>query len=356
MRERYTVSKSRIAENDWSAASESLFQAARADHAATATDRVRVRGALMRRLAAGTVASLTVDGGAQVIARNTASSVTLSSIAKLSIGAAFVVLSGSLALLRVGGHPSQRPATSPALVTAPATPSAPLSGQRPLAAPAKTPASSSDNRAVPAYAALAETTSVARAPARRVRVYSARARQPTPSIVGRMDSPVAASAGVVAKPPTSAEDALAHAASNSAYTETSPREVSSPAATPSAQSVARVAVEPAPAPARVEQSDDSRGELMLVERIQAAMRRAKPASALVLCAEHEQRWPHGVFAEEREGVRAIASCDTRANDAESRARAFLIQHARTALAPRVAAACEKQLSTAANHGADSGLR
>jgi hypothetical protein len=84
---------------------------------------------------------------------------------------------------------------------------------------------------------------------------------------------------------------------------------------------------------------DARAELALVERMQAAMRAGEASEALALCAEHSKRWPSGVFVEEREAVRAIASCTLRSDDALERAQVFLRKYPRAPMAPRVAAAC-----------------
>jgi hypothetical protein len=84
-------------------------------------------------------------------------------------------------------------------------------------------------------------------------------------------------------------------------------------------------------------------ELMLVTRMHAALRQGDFSAALALCAEHERRWPHGVFELEREGVRAIASCGANTNDAASRAKRFLSAHPHTPVAMRVSSACAAQL-------------
>ena len=84
-------------------------------------------------------------------------------------------------------------------------------------------------------------------------------------------------------------------------------------------------------------------ELTLLKRMQAALRAADFKSALALCAEHEQRWPHGTFALEREGVHAIAACSLRTDDALPLAKRFLASHPHASMAMRVSSACRKQL-------------
>ena len=80
-----------------------------------------------------------------------------------------------------------------------------------------------------------------------------------------------------------------------------------------------------------------------MKRIQAALREADYSTVLTLCAEHARRWPHGVFELEREGVRAIASCDRDSDDATLRAKRFLKAHPHAPVAMRVSAACAAQL-------------
>jgi hypothetical protein len=140
----------------------------------------------------------------------------------------------------------------------------------------------------------------------------------------------------------------------------------SPASTTaSSRSVSAAQPEPVPTdttaptasaePRHDDQLDDARAELALVERIHVAMRNGDPAEALALCAEHERRWPRGTFAQEREGVRAIASCESRTTAAGRLARAFLARYPHATLAPRVTAACAAQLGTSTQDRAASGV-
>ncbi len=82
----------------------------------------------------------------------------------------------------------------------------------------------------------------------------------------------------------------------------------------------------------------------MMKRIQGALRDADFSKALALCAEHARRWPDGVFEHEREGVRAIASCGMRSDDAALRAQRFLTMHPDAPVALRVSAACARQLT------------
>jgi hypothetical protein len=108
-----------------------------------------------------------------------------------------------------------------------------------------------------------------------------------------------------------------------------------------------------PTPSPVQSKDPRKGptqaeraELTLVAGMQAALKTSDFAAALALCAEHERGWPHGVFAMEREGVRAIASCAGGSDGARVVAQRFLAKHAHTTLALRVKAACVAQLAAA----------
>lgn len=85
----------------------------------------------------------------------------------------------------------------------------------------------------------------------------------------------------------------------------------------------------APKPTR----DGTRDELELVRRMDAAVRDKDFKAALQLCDEHQRHWPHGIFAFEREGVKANAP------DAAEKAEHFLASHANVPIAMRVTAAC-----------------
>jgi head-tail adaptor len=90
-------------------------------------------------------------------------------------------------------------------------------------------------------------------------------------------------------------------------------------------------------------SAEARLEFAFMARIHAAMRSAKLRQALALCAEHERRWPRGIFQQERDGVRALATCKLQLPEAQSRAGGFLAEYPHGALAPSVRAACERKL-------------
>jgi hypothetical protein len=89
----------------------------------------------------------------------------------------------------------------------------------------------------------------------------------------------------------------------------------------------------------MQSSNNGRAELAFVARIRTALLGAKLQTVLSLCLEHEKRWPEGTFVQEREGLRAIASCGAGASGADIRARSFLDSYPRNPLAPRVRDAC-----------------
>lgn len=86
-------------------------------------------------------------------------------------------------------------------------------------------------------------------------------------------------------------------------------------------------------------AEDARAELAFVRKMQSALRAGDSDDVLELSAEHRERWPHGTFVQEREGLRAIAACNTAASNAAANAHAFLANYPRTPLGTRVREAC-----------------
>jgi hypothetical protein len=82
-------------------------------------------------------------------------------------------------------------------------------------------------------------------------------------------------------------------------------------------------------------------ELALIRRALTSLRDHQAGGALALLGEHEQRYPNGVFATEREGLRAIALCAAGKLDEGKRARAsFLRTSGEVPIAARVKRACQ----------------
>ncbi len=81
-------------------------------------------------------------------------------------------------------------------------------------------------------------------------------------------------------------------------------------------------------------------ELALVAKMQAALRVGDSAAALLLAAEHEQRFPRGLLVEEREGARVLARCvDGERSANAAGGRAFLQDHPRSPLRARIVEVC-----------------
>jgi hypothetical protein len=110
--------------------------------------------------------------------------------------------------------------------------------------------------------------------------------------------------------------------------------------------------EPAPAPARpapaavvspVRSGADSlAAESVLLTRAQRELSSGNAAGAERALAEHAQRFPQGMLAEERRAVQAIALCEGgRVVEGERQAQAFLADHPNSPLAARVRSACKR---------------
>ena len=294
---------SKMDERDWSDGSVSLFRAARSDHDATAADRARVHAALVDRLANEAASASTA--GASVAAEKAAQSVTVGNVAKLTLGIAIVV-AGSFAITRGFDRSAPEPPAAP--LAAPRTVQQPA---RPVLEPATQPSAPEPRRV---RARTEPVTEQAPAPAPHVlRAHAKPAKRMTQQIATAVNAELL---------PTRPLPLLEK-----------PKELSAVQPQPQAQSQLRSKAAPA------NESIDARAELSLVERIHAALRSAKPGAVLALCAEHERRWPHGTFVQEREGARAIALCDARSVQAKSLARAFLAKNPSSPLAPRITEAC-----------------
>lgn len=288
---------------DWSDRSAALFDAVRGAHAPSAADRQRVRAALTQKIAATSGAPASGDVQAS------GSSIRLaaqSKLLKIGIGIVCALAGAGALLLASASH--ERPESKPIAVQS-----------QPGLMPAQ-------HAAAPVVAAADSATTPSAAPARVAPTAPAAVTrsQDTPVVrPGARQSPVPstpARASVAARVPGRPAPA--------------PIEHAAPVAgeiTPSPQ--------PNAAEQSVDDSGDARAELDFMQRISAALRKSSPQTVLALCAEHERRWPHGVFEPEREGARAIASCSAKESSAGTRARAFLAKYPRTATAARVRAQC-----------------
>jgi hypothetical protein len=354
------VSKSHEDRVDWKSSSDSLLRASRADHEASAADCARVEAELARRLVTGAPAKFALESDELARTAKPARAFTPGTLAKLGIGVSLLA-AGSLAILRTldVARPRDSAAThavAPPPAAAPADPAqrepAPKeTAPAPVAEPSQArPGHDGSDRVVPSRGELRNSAMLKQKSARYGAAVSSQA-----NVAHEPSSPTPASLAARTEP----GNAQPAPSSSSAFKQ----QEGVTAANPPAQTPAVAALEtPLAAGARAhaqahsgrvsaDDSADARAELALVERIHAAMRTGKPAAALALCAEHAERWPRGVFTEEREAVRAIASCILRADDAVARARNFLSEHPHAPTAPRVASTCAPL--TAANKSASS---
>jgi hypothetical protein len=80
-------------------------------------------------------------------------------------------------------------------------------------------------------------------------------------------------------------------------------------------------------------------ELMLLRRVERAIRSGEPVLALGLLAELDEVFPETTLAEERLAARRLAECRAGRPDASSSARRFLIEHATSVYRQRIELAC-----------------
>jgi hypothetical protein len=85
--------------------------------------------------------------------------------------------------------------------------------------------------------------------------------------------------------------------------------------------------------------DDVDAELVLLTEAQQALKRGDPNAALVALTRHGREHPHGTLAVERDGLRAIASCEAKRGDGRALAERFVTRNASSPLVARVRTAC-----------------
>jgi hypothetical protein len=118
--------------------------------------------------------------------------------------------------------------------------------------------------------------------------------------------------------------------------ETEPRAVETPTASPPRAHRAR----PASPPRAARATPDLEGEARLLELADADLRRGDASSALARLAEHAAKYPEGALREEREGVRVVALCRAgRVAEGRAAAERFFVRAPRSTLAARIRAAC-----------------
>lgn len=368
------MSKDKKDQADWRSGSDAFFRAVRADHEATAVDFARVEAELARRLAAGAPAQPTLDGDLAASIAEPARAFTFGKVAKLWVGLTLLA-AGSYGVLRtVESEPARSSQVAGSLPPAPPPPSAAAMNAQPDAVVADSsdtqlPHTDVRDEAAPQPPSPRtlhrDASESKRANIRRREPTRSHTPAPTNAANLHSNANVAAapSSPASARPDANVASAAVLPASTGASAETKAAPSVSAAADASRVGAARtgsdapVASRATNASARGSQrqidrrnesaeASDGRAELALIERMQAAMRAAKATEALALVAEHAKRWPHGVFVEEREAVRAIASCTLRSADAATHAQVFLSKHRRAPTAPRVAEVCAPLLAAA----------
>lgn len=90
------------------------------------------------------------------------------------------------------------------------------------------------------------------------------------------------------------------------------------------------------APPRV---DDLDGELTLLTEAQRLLKQGRPDAALQTLARHASAFPRGTLAVEREGLRAVATCEAKRPEGRTLGTRFLANNPSSTLAARVRAAC-----------------
>lgn len=147
--------------------------------------------------------------------------------------------------------------------------------------------------------------------------------------------PAANAAPIVAPLPTGAATATSIGETMPASTTTT--EVAAPPT--EARAVPSIARSAAPAKPRGAAGDDLEAEVALLATAQRGLARHAPSDALAALDEHAKSFPHGALAVEREGLRAVGSCEAKRGDGKARAEKFVARHPTSPLVARVKAAC-----------------
>lgn len=344
------MSKTDPEHGDWGSRSEALFHDSRDDYDPTMADRKRVRDALDRRLGQGSYSSERATD-LQAPASKRASRWALGKLAKAGIGAACLMVAGSFALtLGTESLPRATPRPASTRTGALATKTRELSGEptnraqnddvSPSHEPADTAQSSARfDPATPQVSRRRRRVSHVRPPP--ASALSAQSPAPTLSVPEpTVKKPLAIERQTSARE-SAAETRPAAAREAAAVTPNAGQAAAQPIPVASL-SVARTATENKGPNASNAASD----ELAFVTRIHVAMMKSQLRSVITLCAEHERRWPHGTFVQEREALRTIARCGAHVSGAGRGALAFFADYPDSPLAARVRETCSAQLTAA----------
>lgn len=331
--------------DDWSTDAASLFRDARRAHDPTPVERASIDAVLARIQAGNRVPP-------SAAAARGATSVWFGQVVKGSLA---VVL---LAAASFGGIRAFRQPSTPTSSVQPAPPPAaaaaadeagseatlPLPTARAERSDSQPPTKTSVTRRQDAprvrsqrHRPPANVASVASAASAANQRTLARDTALETSAVGSGDEPSSVTTSPHATTQPDSADVITAANPPAAIQQAAPREAPPKSEAQATTVQAARQIDPPPPPT------NAPSELAFLKQMQAKLRESDYATVLTLCAEHERRWPHGVFALEREGVRAIASCGASSNDAKRLASQFLTTHPRAAVAMRVRAACAAQL-------------
>ena len=129
---------------------------------------------------------------------------------------------------------------------------------------------------------------------------------------------------------TRVEDALDRTTAPSPSVEASARPASATNASKSSKPHASAS------PPRV---DDLDGEMTLLTEAQRFLKQGRPDAALQTLARHASAFPRGTLAVEREGLRAVATCEAKRPEGRTLGTRFLSNNPSSTLAARVRAAC-----------------
>jgi hypothetical protein len=386
------VSKRPTEPNDWSSASETLFRAARTDPGPRPADRERVRNALAQRLADASNAPV-ADFSSQLPAASK-SSAALSTLVKVGFGVV-LLMAGVFALMRAGDPPKRidsklseqagvAGARNPEHVpSTPVPPPGVEADDRVALASRESLGDSASTSASSGHGLAREKPSTRGGNARESTAAQKHASAHATPRRAAMDGPATRGAAADVEDSVKRDPAESATSSNGPTSARAARGTDQDSAQPSAEKKAASssasrdaasseddAEDPAPAAKNDEShralanananaeldASDPRAELVFVQRIQAALLDAKPRKVLALCAEHEKRWPRGTFVEEREGLRAIASCQEDVREAAARASQYFRAYSRGPLAPRVRDACAQQLKAAVSEHSTAASR
>lgn len=89
-------------------------------------------------------------------------------------------------------------------------------------------------------------------------------------------------------------------------------------------------------------ADDIDAQLVLITQAQRALERGEPSAALSALARHEREYPRGSLAPERDGLRAIASCDAKRSNGRTLAERFVAANPSSPLVARIRKSCLSQ--------------